>query len=589
MNKPRPRAVCILRMIDMNVLVVDIVHFDRERICRALKNTPANVDKVAQFSEVVPRLKNQTYDVIIIGCSSDECQGISLLYELRAWPWDTAPAIVMVSRLEDVDLIQRCLHAGAQDYLFKSEISEKRLWFALANARTRYDIELKQLVDYKKVKHLSETDSLTGLNNRYMFEASLNAALANASRSSGHLEVLLIDLDNFKRINDTHGHDIGDEFLRRVTDNIRSCLRDGELLARLGGDEFALLLTGNEGQHSAARVSRRILDKLQYPITLQPAMGGQVSASIGISLYPEDGTSAEQLLKHADMAMYRAKKQGKNKFCYYTAEAQRRTVARVELENALKSSILDNSLELYFQPVFKQENKVLWGFESLLRWRRNEVLLLPDSFIHIAEETRLIRPIGKWIISSAVHQLKKWQVSFGTDVKMAINLSAVQLEDNHIVPFISSVISKYKIDPQCLEFEITETMLLDHSDHNIQKLQGISNLGCSIALDDFGTGFASISHLQRFPIDVVKIDRSLIPVDEHDEKNFFLSSGLTSMIRSLSLESVAEGVESEAQYECCKKLNVDRLQGFNLSPPLTHQQAGRLIHQLTSQPIMTQR
>lgn len=570
----------------MNVLVVDLVHFDRERICRALKNTAANVDKVAHFSEAAPRIKQQAYDVIIIGCVSDDCQGVSLLYELRSWPWNTAPAIVMVSRSEDVELIQRCLHAGAQDYLFKSEISEKRLWFALANARTRYDIELKQLGNYKKVKQLSETDALTGLNNRYMFESSLNVALANASRSSGHLEVLLIDLDNFKRINDTHGHDVGDEFLRKVTENIRSCLRDGELLARLGGDEFALLLTGGEGQHSAARVSRRILDQLQHPITLKPAMGGQVSASIGISLYPEDGTSAEQLLKHADMAMYRAKQQGKNKFCYYTTEAQRRTVARVELEGALKSSILDNSLELYYQPIFKQEGKSLWGFESLLRWHRNDVLLLPDSFIRIAEETRLIRPIGKWIISTAVHQLKQWQMDFGESVKMAINLSAVQLEDSHIVPFIASVIHKYKVNPKCLEFEITETMLLDHTDHNIQKLEAISKMGCSIALDDFGTGFASISHLQRFPIDVVKIDRSLIPVDEHDEKNFFLSSGLTSMIRSLSLESVAEGVENEQQYQCCKKLNVDRLQGFNLSPPLTGKQARRLLYKLAAPQVI---
>jgi len=230
----------------------------------------------------------------------------------------------------------------------------------------------------------------------------------------------------------------------------------------------------------------------------------------------------------------------------------------------------------------------LWGFESLLRWHRNDVLLLPDSFIRIAEETRLIRPIGKWIISTAVHQLKQWQMDYGESVRMAINLSAVQLEDSHIVPFIASVIHKYKVNPKCLEFEITETMLLDHTDHNIQKLEAISKMGCSIALDDFGTGFASISHLQRFPIDVVKIDRSLIPVDEHDEKNFFLSSGLTSMIRSLSLESVAEGVENEQQYQCCKKLNVDRLQGFNLSPPLTGKQARRLLEKLAGPQIAQQ-
>jgi diguanylate cyclase (GGDEF)-like protein len=557
-------------MMVMNILVVDSVHFDRERTVRALKNTQHVILKAVSNEDALEHLKNSSVDVILIGCLHKDCAGMSLLYEIRMLTPQVNVPIIMLSRSEDESLISTCLKAGAQDLIFKSEISEKRLWLALLNARTRYELERQQDSTFKKLKYLSETDALTGLSNRYYFESSLTRAVANAARGRYRLELMIIDLDDFKVINDTYGHDVGDDFIRQVTQRIQSCLRDGEVLARLGGDEFGLILNTEKGKHSAARVATRILAQLEEPIKLPVRVKEKVSASIGISVFPDDATTPDLLIKQADVAMYRAKRQGKHKFSYYRPEQQQKTTARVEMENALKSAIMDGSLQLYYQPVMRSGAEKVWGMEALIRWKRNNVLMLPDTFIEVAEETRLIRPIGNWVIAKALQTLAAWHEDESMPmVKMAINLSARQLEDMHLVDFIQSTLSKHDLPGELVEFEITETMLLDHSSRNIRQLESLKALGCTIAIDDFGTGFASISHLRRFPIDVVKIDRSLLPANTKDVKNYSLCEGISNMVHSLGLQAVAEGIETEDHLRCCELLKVDRLQGFRFSAPVS--------------------
>jgi membrane-bound lytic murein transglycosylase A len=368
-------------MMVMNILVVDSVHFDRERTLRALKNTQHNLIKAESNEDALEHLKNSAVDMILIGCLNQGCAGMSLLYEIRMLSKQIQLPIIMLSKSEDASLISTALKAGAQDFIFKSDISEKRLWLALLNAKTRYELERQQDNTFKKLKYLSETDALTGLSNRYFFESSLSRSVANAARGRYPLELMLIDLDDFKVVNDTYGHDIGDDFIRQVTQRIQSCLRDGEILARLGGDEFGLILNTEKGKHSAARVATRILEKLEQPISLSGRVKERVSASIGISVFPEDATTPDLLIKQADVAMYRAKRQGKHKFSYYRPEQQQKTTARVEMENALKSAIMDDSLQLYFQPVMRSGQQGVWGVEALIRWKRNNVLMLPDTFM----------------------------------------------------------------------------------------------------------------------------------------------------------------------------------------------------------------
>jgi diguanylate cyclase (GGDEF)-like protein len=565
-------------MMVMNILVVDSVHFDRERTLRALKNTQHNLIKAESNEDALEHLKNSAVDMILIGCLNQGCAGMSLLYEIRMLSKQIQLPIIMLSKSEDASLISTALKAGAQDFIFKSDISEKRLWLALLNAKTRYELERQQDNTFKKLKYLSETDALTGLSNRYFFESSLSRSVANAARGRYPLELMLIDLDDFKVVNDTYGHDIGDDFIRQVTQRIQSCLRDGEILARLGGDEFGLILNTEKGKHSAARVATRILEKLEQPISLSGRVKERVSASIGISVFPEDATTPDLLIKQADVAMYRAKRQGKHKFSYYRPEQQQKTTARVEMENALKSAIMDDSLQLYFQPVMRSGQQGVWGVEALIRWKRNNVLMLPDTFIEVAEETRLIRPIGNWVIARALQTLANWRKNDAMPaLKMAINLSARQLEDMHLVDFIQASLQSHDLPGDMVEFEITETMLLDHSSRNIRQLEALKALGCSIAIDDFGTGFASISHLRRFPIDVVKIDRSLLPSSVKDTKNYSLCEGISNMVHSLGLTAVAEGIETEEHIRCCEALGVDRLQGFRFSAPMPDRQIPKFM------------
>jgi diguanylate cyclase (GGDEF)-like protein len=573
----------------MNILVVDSVHFDRERTVRALKNTQHSLIKADSNEDALEHLKNSPVDMILIGCLHKDCAGMSLLYEIRMLSVQIQLPIIMLSRSEDESLISTALKAGAQDFIFKSEISEKRLWLALLNARTRYELERQQDSTFKKLKYLSETDTLTGLSNRYYFESSLSRSVANAARGRYRLELMMIDLDDFKVVNDTYGHDVGDDFIRQVTQRIQSCLRDGEILARLGGDEFGLILNTEKGKHSAARVATRILDQLEQPIVLSCRVKEKVSASIGISVFPEDATTPDVLIKQADVAMYRAKRQGKHKFSYYRPEQQQKTTARVEMENALKSAIMDDSLQLYYQPVMRAGHKEVWGVEALIRWKRNNVLMLPDTFIEVAEETRLIRPIGNWVIARAIQTLSLWhQNESMPPIKMAINLSARQLEDMHLVDFIESTLLKHELPGELVEFEITETMLLDHSSRNIRQLEALKALGCTIAIDDFGTGFASISHLRRFPIDVVKIDRSLLPTSPKDTKNYSLCEGISNMVHSLGLKAVAEGIETEDHLRSCDALGVDRLQGFRFSAPMPEKQVPAFVCASVAKAVGTQ-
>ena len=552
----------------MDILIVDDDIVDREHIKRTLNKTNNRWSFVETESvdEGLLAFSAKRFDVILLDYRMPKRDGIEFVLELRNASLERNVAIVMLSNSEESVLAMDCIKAGAQDFLLKSEVTSSRLERAILQSQTRFELEQKLYRSYQEAKKLAEHDSLTGLANRYSFEEALRLSITQKPRDKSKLALALFDLDNFKNINDTHGHDIGDELLKRVSKRVCRCLRENELFARLGGDEFAIILSNLHTVDNATRVNKRILACLEKPFIIS-GIEIIMSASIGIAIYPDNATKANELLKYADIAMYRAKKLGRNQICFFEEDMQQQFIQRYQIEANLAGAAERNEFVLHYQPVFDTVSKDLLGFEALIRWNFSGTLYFPDSFISIAESSHVIVEIGRWVIENAIRQLSKWNSHKNTELSMAINLSVMQLADETLVSFIKTIMKKYDVNPQLIELELTETALLENSDQAIEVIESLSNLGCQIALDDFGTGFSSVSHLQNFPINTVKIDKSLMLVC-HEAKTLALVKGLAAMLHSLGLEIVAEGIEDENSFTLCQELNIQRSQGYYLSKPI---------------------
>jgi diguanylate cyclase (GGDEF)-like protein len=551
----------------MNILIVDDDIVDREHIKRILSKTEQRCHFVEAESvdEGLSVFRSQHFDVILLDYSMPQRDGIELLLELKNEPNGNSVAIIMLSNSEEESLALECVKAGAQDFLLKIEVTASRLNRAILQAQVRFELESKLFKSYKFAKNIAEHDMLTGLANRYSFEENLRAGITNNPRIKENIALLLFDLDNFKYVNDMHGHDIGDELLRKVAMKIKECLRENELLARIGGDEFAIILKNTFDTYLINKVAYRILNSLTDSFNIN-GIEINTSASIGIAVYPDNTKKPDELLKFADIAMYRAKKLGRNQICYFESEMQKQFLYRYKMEHALADAIIKNQFRLHYQPVFNAQDRKLIGFEALIRWFVDDTLHMPDDFIGIAEESGAILNIGRWVIEQAIYQLSVWQ-KHKQDVTMSINLSARQLIDEQLLNCLENSLVKHNVKAQSLEFELTETALLESNDAVIIMMNAIRNKGCKIALDDFGTGFSSVSHLQNFPIDTVKIDKSLLFASS-EHKTASLIKGLSFMLHSLDLDIVAEGIETEESLLLCQELNIHRLQGYLLSKPL---------------------
>lgn len=556
----------------MKILLVDDDQVDRELVKRALQKS----DLSTQISEAVTvdqgleMYTSDTYDIVLLDYQMPQRNGIEMIVELRNESKESGTAIVMMSSSENEELSLACIRAGAQDFLLKSEISAARLKRALLHASTRFELEKKLYKTYQKVKSLAETDSLTGLSNRYFFDESLKQVLAVNYRNNQKLALLLFDLDNFKLVNDTFGHDVGDLLLKKIVSRIKSCLRGNEIFARLGGDEFSIMLSNLKSGDHAGQVARRIVSVLYKPFEIA-STSIKATVSVGISLYPENGRSSEELFKYADIAMYRAKKLGRNQICFFAEEMQKKFHQRVRVETELRTAIDEKQFQLYYQPVINPQDNSLQGFEALIRWSVNGELRRPDEFIVIAEETRQIVEIGFWVMEEAISRLAQWNKKYNASLTMAINVSAHQLSDTALVEYLHDCLERHDVPAKLVDIELTETALFKDTKETRNVLVGLNHLNCRLSLDDFGTGFSSISHLLNYPISVVKIDKSLMPENKEDSKNISLIEGLVSMASILGLDVVAEGVETEYQVEVCKAFKIKHVQGYYYSPPLSQQ------------------
>lgn len=552
----------------MDILLVDDDQVDRTAITRTLKksNLNVNIEEAVTVDQGLELYAKHAFDIILLDYSMPARDGIEMILDIRNESKGSSTAIVMMSTFEDESIALECIKAGAQDFLIKSDISEKKLRRAILHSTTRHELEVKLFETYQQVKQLAETDSLTKLPNRYFFDESLKLAITNNRRNDHTLALLLFDIDNFKLINDNFGHDVGDLLLKKNVAKIKKCLRGNELFARLGGDEFAITLSNLQNSEQALLVAQRIISTMQTPIEIATTTINS-TVSIGIALHPCNGKTSEELFKYADIAMYRAKKLGKNRICFFEEEMQQKFHRRLQVELELRDAIEQQQFELYYQPVIDPINQSVTGFEALIRWNVAGAVRSPDDFIEIAEETQQISDIGLWVIDEAISTLAKWNQNRRKPLTMAINISAVQLGDFTVVEALADCLSKYDVSAHLIEIELTETALLKDSITSRQVLTDIVEGGCHLSLDDFGTGYSSIAHLRNHPISIVKIDKSLMPYDTHDIKRIALVEGLVSMASILGLGVIAEGVETEQHAELCKQLNIGRAQGYYYSRP----------------------
>ncbi|NVE00684.1 EAL domain-containing protein [Massilia sp. BJB1822] len=435
-----------------------------------------------------------------------------------------------------------------------------------------------------RIEYLANHDALTGLPNRNLLNDRLSQIIARARRTGLHLATLVLDLDRFKFVNDSYGHPIGDALLQAVADRLKMAVREGDTVARLGGDEFVILLTDLADTQTAEDVVQKVLSMFVDPFLLGEHTL-HMSTSIGVSEFPADGDSGEILLKTADAALYSAKDKGRNCYQFYNHKMGALMEERADIEHALHQAMARGELELHYQPKVDLNSGKIYGMEALLRWRRPGIgQVPPDRFIPLAEETGLIVPIGDWVLRTACAQLGAWHASGFSHLTMAVNVSVRQFRQISMPDLVREVLADSGVPAQCLELELTESLLMQNQELVVRDLNQLKEIGVTLSLDDFGTGYSSLSYLKQFPIDVVKIDQSFIRDVTDSVDGASLTKSIIAMAKSLNMSTVAEGVETEGQLGFLNTNRCDAIQGYYFSRPLAQSEIGELLQAGTRLP-----
>lgn len=474
-----------------------------------------------------------------------------------------------------------------------------------SNELTELNIQLKsEIADRKKaekhISHIAFHDSLTNLPNRFLFLDRLSMYINHIRRNQGKAAILFLDIDDFKRINDTLGHSTGDILLKGVADKISGCIRNTDsvshqtiydvatsTVARLGGDEFTILLTDIIDSQCVLKVVQRLIESLSHPFQLNSSEVF-ITVSIGIAICPDDGEDADTVIKNADTAMYDAKNRGKNNFQFFKESMNTRSLKSLTLENDLRKAIERNELLLYYQPRIDVQTGNIVSMEALVRWEKpDEGLVSPAEFIPVAEDTGLIIPMGKWILRTACSQNKAWQESGLPPICVSVNISGKQFQQDNFIPTILDALKSSYLDPRYLELEITENVLMHNAKITIDMLSTFKKMGIRISMDDFGTGYSSFSYLKRFPLDIIKIDKSFIEDIPENTDTATIVTAILSMAHSLNLTVVGEGVETRQQLDFLRDYECDEVQGFYFSRPLPAKKVTEMLEKSTHLPLET--
>ena len=427
------------------------------------------------------------------------------------------------------------------------------------------------------LEHHAYHDVLTGLPNRLLFLDRLNQYIHQAHRNKSKIAVLFIDMDRFKEINDSLGHTFGDKAIQEVANRIKSKIRNEDTLARFGGDEFILICNDIDDPISTLSIVEKVMHSMDEPIMIE-GHSIYVTLSIGISLYPNDAQTANDLLKNADAAMYKAKNDGRNTYSFYTEDMTEKAYTRIKIESDLRKAIENEDFILYFQPQFNAITNMITGMEALVRWKyKKRSFIPPNTFIPIAEDTGLIIPLGFWVLKKSMQQIVKWYAEGFTPGTLSINFSMIQLQNKDFIVILEKMLEETMCKPQWLEIEITESQLMKHPKQTISTLQKINQLGIKIAIDDFGTGYSSLSYLKRLPLHRLKIDQSFIGDIPNDEEDKAISKAIIALAQSLKLDVIAEGVETEEQKIFLVDNGCHNIQGYLYATPMPANQMENLL------------
>jgi diguanylate cyclase (GGDEF)-like protein len=510
-------------------------------------------------------LREERIDCVLLDLSLPDAAGLEALGAVQ----NAAPEVpvVVLSGIDDPALARQAVHEGAQDYLVKRRATRELLARSI-----RYAIERKR--SEARVARLAVHDPLTGLPNRVLLLDRMSIAIARSGRRPTGLALMFLDLDRFKSVNDRFGHGVGDELLVRLAQRLQSILRPSDTVARFGGDEFLILCEELRSEREAIHVAERARAAVAEPVVL----GGNeiaLQASVGIACAPPAATSAEDLIREADIAMYRAKRSGSG-IELFEAATHAEAIAELETEHELRGASERGELQLYYQPeIALAEGARPFGVEALLRWEHPRAgFLLPASFIHVAEETELIVPIGEWVLLQACQQLATWQREHraAADLTVSVNVSPVQLGSPGFLDSVLHALRASGLPPRCLGIEVTESCVAQDPAGAARALHDLKALGVGLALDDFGTGYSSLSALSSYPVDVVKIDRSFISDLERDPMVARMFEAVIGVVRAAELQSVAEGVETQAQLAVLERIGCDAAQGNLLAKPAPAEQ-----------------
>lgn len=567
----------------MKLLLIDDNDLDRQAIIRTFRKTEwdITISQASCAAEGLEQFDCNDFDAVLLDYRLPDIDGMEVLQLLNKHPQHHAAIIILTGASADEDLEREFIEAGAQDVLFKSEIAHKHLTRAITHARSRHILERQLQESHQRLRALAENDSLTGLANRYYFDESLRAAIPRAKRQNDQLALLFLDLDNFKIINDSLGHVIGDQVLKEVALRLLRVVRAGDIVCRLGGDEFAVLAHNFDNQESISQLAQRILDDLRKPIIIGK-FENAISTSIGIATYPDAGQNASDLLKAADLAMYRAKHDGRNNYQFFSPTMQSQMQERIRMEKELRNLIPTDHFILFYQPIVDAQTFEIRGAEGLIRWDHPERGILPPAaFIALAEEIGLIGEIDSKSRLKACQQIARWRNEGLVDdnFNMKFNVCAQLLTDEDLYENIIKDLNSTGVPGRCVSLEITESVLIENLQRTAQKLKKIQEYGIDIAVDDFGTGYSSMAYLKELPAKTLKIDRTFVMGVPENAADCRILRAMIIFAKSLDLTVVVEGVETREQARICRDYGADYLQGYLFSKPLSPADFEQLLHE----------
>jgi diguanylate cyclase (GGDEF)-like protein len=544
-----------------DVLLVEDSLIDAQLLRRLLRRVSASyyrVTHVRTLNDAVLSAEDLTPDVILADLNLPDSKGTDTVASLQT-SYPDIP-LVIVSAWEDEEISLRSVKGGAQDFLVKGHIDGANLHRVI-----RYAIERKRTA--LELVRLAHFDQLTSLPNRTLLRERVGHALARALRAGSGVATLILDMDRFKEINDTLGHEIGDKLLVEAAHRIRRSVRDQDTVARLGGDEFAVILEGVREAREVLPVIERIIDSLSA-VTKIDGHEVKTSTSVGIAMYPENGNDLSELLRAADLAMYQAKSSGRGRYQFFADAMQEEAQSRHALEWALQRAVQRNEFELVYQPQISLRTGTVIGVEALIRWMSpTRGLLTPYHFIGGLEEFGLINEVGEWVLQTACEQTRKWHESDLEPMRIGVNVSAQQFEDPMLIDKIRSALKETKLVPELLELELTESCLMSDPAQAGALLREIRDIGVRIAVDDFGTGYSSLTYLHEFPLNALKIDKNFVQSVESNDRGGPISKMIIGLGQNLGLEVIAEGVETEAQLRYMREHGCDVAQGYVYARP----------------------